>query len=63
MRGFKKLALMFLFALLSTVKGLSQNTDQEKYEALKTVINNKEFRFMPQSANTMKGSTLPVDPG
>jgi hypothetical protein len=63
MRGLKISALVFLFPLLFYVKGLAQNTDQENYDALKTVINNKEFRFMAQSANTMKGSTLPVDPG
>ena len=56
---FTMLPLLLVFCL----HGLAQNSDQEKYEALKSIINNKDFRFLPQSATTTKGNTLPVDPG
>lgn len=55
--------LVFPLILLFYFRGIAQNSEQEKYEALKSIINNKDFRFIPQSATTMKGNTLPVDPG
>jgi hypothetical protein len=53
------LPLLTLFCF----SGITQNIDSEKYDALKSIINNKEYRFVPQSATTSKGNTFPVDPG
>jgi hypothetical protein len=55
--------LILSFLLIFCLQGLTQTKDPDKYDALKTIINNKEYRFVPQSATTSKGNTFPVDPG
>jgi len=63
MQSYKFSGLILPLMMIICLKGLSQATDQEKSESLKTIIGNKDFRFLPQSATTMKGNTSQLDPG
>lgn len=54
--------ILYVLIGIST-HGVAQNTPQETTENIKTIIDNKDFRFIPQSATTSKGNTLAVDPG
>jgi len=63
MRVFRFTVRLLIFLVFISCKGFSQETEQEKYAALKNVIDTKDFRFIPQAATTAKGNTVTMDPG
>jgi hypothetical protein len=62
MFAFRISKLLLPFLLFSGLNSFGQMTNQENYDALKKVITDRDFCFLPASATTINNN-FPVDPG